>query len=210
MNSRHLIDPLRESSSRRDAPGHDAVRFTWTDADVLEHAVLKGVADAFPAPAGSRFDRVRNGCALGRLRRLSSEPDVLSGDRACPDNVHAFPDLHTAQNADLECEGREPGGMTVFPGRRLHRVTIRSRSVHAAGSMAGRRERHGRFCGACLPHGRNVKVGCPSSWGPFLHDRLHHLFPQCRVRHSRIGCVHHRHSARGYSSAAVGSEEQSH
>ncbi len=165
MNSRRPFDPLRECSSRGGTPGHEAARPAWTRADVLERAVPRGATESSPVPAGPRFGRVRNGGAPGRLRRFSPEPDALSGDRACPD------------------------------------------SVHAAGSMAGRREGHGRSCGDCLPHGGDVRVGRPSRRS-FLHGRRHRLFPQCRVRHSRIGCFHHSHPARGCASSDVGSEER--
>lgn len=78
--------------------------------------------------------------AYDRLRAFGLNPDDLPAERLRPEAVRAFLEVHIEQNAVLEQTGTPLGIVTAISGMRLHRITYRGRSDHAASPMRGRRD----------------------------------------------------------------------
>ncbi len=78
--------------------------------------------------------------AYDRLRGFGLEPDALPGQQLDPAKVQAFLEVHIEQNATLEEGGHDLGIVTAISGMRLHRITYRGHSDHAASPMQGRRD----------------------------------------------------------------------
>lgn len=88
---------------------------------------LRGIANA----EGSAYDK---------LRAFGLDPDRLPLERVDPAAVRAFLEVHIEQGAELEKAGVPLGIVTAISGMRLHRLTLRGRSDHAASPMRGRRD----------------------------------------------------------------------
>lgn len=99
----------------------------------------KGLAGQIDAD-GLRALSDGTGTAYDRLRAFGLHPDNLPAERIRPEAVRAFLEVHIEQNAVLEETGHELGIVTAISGMRLHRITYRGHSDHAASPMRGRRD----------------------------------------------------------------------
>ena len=86
--------------------------------------------------------RLRNadGCAYDRLRAFGLNPENLPAQQLDPSKVRAFLEVHIEQSAVLETNNCALGIVTAISGMRLHRITYRGHSDHAASPMQGRRD----------------------------------------------------------------------
>lgn len=80
------------------------------------------------------------GSCYAALREFGLDPDALPKQRILPAEARVFLELHIEQNARLENAGRHLGIVTAISGMRLHRITFKGRSDHAASPMQGRRD----------------------------------------------------------------------
>lgn len=80
------------------------------------------------------------GSAYDKLRAFGLDPDGLPAERVDPAKVRAFLEVHIEQGGELEKAGAPLGIVTAISGMRLHRLTLRGRSDHAASPMRGRRD----------------------------------------------------------------------
>ncbi|WP_294624764.1 M20 family metallo-hydrolase [uncultured Bilophila sp.] len=80
------------------------------------------------------------GSAYDKLRAFGLDPDRLPEECLDPARVRAFLEVHIEQGGELEKAGVPLGIVTAISGMRLHRLTLRGRSDHAASPMQGRRD----------------------------------------------------------------------
>ena len=74
------------------------------------------------------------------LRAFGLDPDALPAQQIDPAAVRAYLEVHIEQNAVLERAGVPLGVVGNIFGMRLHRLTFRGHSDHAASPMQGRRD----------------------------------------------------------------------